>query len=135
MTKDDDKKPLLATGDKALLEAAATGKGAIAITPDGLRDMLASISERKADIESRYPALVAACPPETRIAVAAWVMKNIVDHARDGGTFRYLIYDRLGFGPEAYVPLYLAGGMDISNEFSLSDPEHRGTVEEKTTDK
>lgn len=56
---------------------------------------------------------------ETRLACAAHVIRKIVDHGREGGTFRYLIYDRLGFGPEAYVPLYLAGGMHISNEFDL----------------
>jgi len=43
------------------------------------------------------------------------VFEKIAEHAKEGGTFRTLIYDRLGFGPEAYFPLYLAGGMDISN--------------------
>jgi len=56
---------------------------------------------------------------ETRLACAGHVIRKIVDHGREGGTFRYLIYDRLGFGPEAYVPLYLAGGMHISNHFEL----------------
>lgn len=65
--------------------------------------------------------LVDECDVPTKLAVTAWVMKNIVDHATVGGTFRYLIYDRLGFGPEAYVPLYMAGGMTISNEFDLDD--------------
>lgn len=45
----------------------------------------------------------------------------IVDHAVEGGSFRCLIYDRLGFGPDAYVPLYSAGGMTISNELDLQD--------------
>jgi hypothetical protein len=57
---------------------------------------------------------------ESRLAAAAFVIRKIVDHGREGGTFRYLIYDRLGFGPEAYVPLYLAGGMHISNDFDLN---------------
>jgi|APCry1669188970_1035186.scaffolds.fasta_scaffold95503_3 hypothetical protein len=56
---------------------------------------------------------------ESRLAAAAFVIRKIVDHGREGGTFRYLIYDRLGFGPEAYVPLYLAGGMHISNHFEI----------------
>jgi hypothetical protein len=43
------------------------------------------------------------------------VFEKIADHAREGGTFRTLIYDRLGFGTEAYFPLYLAGGMQLSN--------------------
>lgn len=57
---------------------------------------------------------------ETKLAVTAWVFTNIVRHAMEGGSFRYLIYDRLGFGPEAYVSLYDAGGMEISNEFDMS---------------
>jgi len=48
------------------------------------------------------------------------VFKHIYEHALTGGSFRYLIYDRLGFGPDAYLPLYEAGGMTISNEFDLS---------------
>jgi len=63
--------------------------------------------------------LVEECPYETKLAVTAWVMKRIVDHARDGGTYRYLIYDRLGFGMDAYGAL-LEHGMTISNEFDLN---------------
>jgi hypothetical protein len=45
----------------------------------------------------------------------AWVFRHIADHLREGGTFRYLIYDRMGFDSDAYSTLYGAGGMDISN--------------------
>lgn len=124
----DDRKPLLATGDEALLKAATTGEGAIAITSERLADMMAALSERDADIRARYPKLVEECPYETRLAVAAWVMEHIVAHAQEGGTFRYLIYERLGFGLDAYVPLYTAGGMTISNEFNLGeDKENLGS--------
>lgn len=64
--------------------------------------------------------LVEKCDYETKLAVTSWVMKNIVDHASEGGSFRYLIYTRLGFNLDAYVPLYSAGGMEISNEFDLN---------------
>lgn len=47
----------------------------------------------------------------------AWVLKHVADHLKEGGTFRYLIYDRMGYGPEAYLPLYESGGMAISNAF------------------
>lgn len=63
--------------------------------------------------------LVDDCPYETKLAVTAWVFRNIVDHAQEGGSFRFLIYGRLGFNTDAYVPLYEAGGMEISNEFDL----------------
>ena len=59
------------------------------------------------------------CPNELKIAVTRWAMKHIVEHAREGGSYRTLIYDRLGFGPEAYAPL-CDDGLTISNEFDIS---------------
>ena len=56
---------------------------------------------------------------ELRLEITKWVMHHIVQHAREGGTYRYLIYDRLGFGPEAYGEL-LDDGLTISNEFDLT---------------
>lgn len=56
---------------------------------------------------------------DTLLRVTEWVFKHLYDHAQEGGSFRYLIYDRLGFGSAAYVPLYAAGGMTISDEFDL----------------
>lgn len=64
--------------------------------------------------------LVEKCDYDTKLAVTAWVMENIVKHAKEGGSFRYLIYSRLGFESDAYLPLYDAGGMEISNEFDLN---------------
>jgi hypothetical protein len=79
-----------------------------------------------ADIAARYPKLVEDCPYETRLAVVAWAFAKIVEHGREGGTFRYLIYDRMGFNGDAYVPLYDAGGMVISNELDLSESKTHG---------
>jgi hypothetical protein len=59
---------------------------------------------------------------DERLDYAAEVLKAIVDHAKDGGSYRCLIYDRLGFGPDAYGVL-LADGMIVSNEFVLMDSE------------
>lgn len=56
---------------------------------------------------------------EHKLAVTQWVFKHIVEHAKEGGSYRYLIYDRLGFGPEAYAPL-CSDGLTISNEFDLN---------------
>ena len=50
------------------------------------------------------------------IEQVAWVFHKINENAGNG-SFRYLIYDRMGFGPEAYIPLYEAGGMKINNAF------------------
>jgi hypothetical protein len=97
-----------------------TPPGFIPLTPELMEQISASLRARFADIKARYPALVEACPYEMKLAVTAWVMRAIVEHAQEGGTFRYLIYERLGFNPDAYVPLYDAGGMTISNEFDLT---------------
>ena len=51
---------------------------------------------------------------EQRLAVTQWVMRKIVEHARDGGSYRYLIYDM-----DAYAPL-CGDGLTISNEFDLN---------------
>ena len=69
--------------------------------------------------ENQLNNLVENCDYETKLAVTAWVFKNIVEHAKEGGSYRYLIYDRLGFNLDAYVPLFEAGGMEISNEFDI----------------
>lgn len=115
----------LHTTDRALLMALAGGSdedcGLIEVTPEVMQTIGESLDKRKEDIRERFPKLVADCPYETRLAVTAWVMEHICDHAKDGGSFRYLIYSRMGFGPDAYMPLYCAGGMEISNEFILSD--------------
>ena len=66
-----------------------------------------------------FDKIVEECDNETKLAITRWVMKHVVEHAREGGSYRYLIYDRLGFGLNAYVPL-CADGMTISNEFDLN---------------
>jgi len=50
------------------------------------------------------------------IEQVAWVFEKIVENADVKGSYRHLIYDCMGFGPEAYAPLYRAGGMFITNE-------------------
>ena len=69
--------------------------------------------------ENQLDSLVENCDYDTKLAVTAWVFKNIVEHAKEGGSYRYLIYDRLGFDLDAYMPLFEAGGMEISNEFDI----------------
>lgn len=51
---------------------------------------------------------------ETRLAVTHYVMDAIWEHAIKGGTYRHLIYDRLGFSKDAYSYLYPVGH-NISN--------------------
>ena len=67
----------------------------------------------------------------TRIAVASHIIRQVNSIGRDGGSFRYFIYNLLGFGPEAYVPLYEAGGMTITNEYDLNLKESIRQIAEK----
>lgn len=48
----------------------------------------------------------------------AWVFDRITINGEDAGSFRHLIYDVMGFTPEAYQQLYNAGGMTITNAFA-----------------
>jgi methionine salvage enolase-phosphatase E1 len=57
---------------------------------------------------------------DTKLAITKYVMDRIWEHAIEGGSYRYLIYDRLGFSMAAYTYLYPVG-MNISNEFDVSN--------------
>lgn len=59
-------------------------------------------------------------PYQTRLAITRYVMERIWEHARDGGSYRHLIYGRLGFDLDAYSYLFPVG-MDISNTFTVPD--------------
>jgi hypothetical protein len=87
-----------------------------------IKGVLSGMGDLFKELDDDMAKLADECDSETKIAVTQWVMKHIVEHAHDGGSFRYLIYDRLGFGPEAYVPL-CSFGMTISNEFDLHQKE------------
>lgn len=69
-----------------------------------------------------HQTIVAQTPHETKLALCCWFFERCTEHAREGGgNFRKLIYERLGFGVEAYAPLYLAGGLDVSTHFRFTD--------------
>jgi len=58
----------------------------------------------------------------------AWVFQHLADAIEmalegDGPSFRYLIYDMMGYGQEAYELLYDAGGMYIANAINCIDKE------------
>jgi len=52
-----------------------------------------------------------------KLDITKQVFNAIADHMSGGGTYRYLIYDRLGFDGDAYSEL-LVPGMYLSNEIS-----------------
>lgn len=69
-----------------------------------------------------YDKLVEKYDYETKLDIAAWVISKIDEHGNNPGSFRGLIYGLLGFGMDAYVPLYEAGGMNITNELDYERP-------------
>lgn len=85
-------------------------------TPEQLRSMLR-------DAIANNKRLSAALTADDRLGWTALVFEALVDHAREGGSYRYLIYDRLGFDAGAYAVLYTAGGMTISNDFVITEAD------------
>lgn len=45
----------------------------------------------------------------------AWVFERLAEHLEEGGSFRDLIYDRMGFEGDAYNKLLAAGGHEIAS--------------------
>ena len=52
-------------------------------------------------------------------AVSRRIYKGEIE---ERGTYRYVLYDVFGFGPEAYAPAQLAGYLTIHN--SIHGPDH-----------
>lgn len=52
---------------------------------------------------------------DQRLGATSIVFRAIHEHMQSCGSFRFLIYNRLGFSSDAYSELYNAGGLDISN--------------------
>lgn len=90
---------------------------------EGLKKLGEALHERDEELDK----MVEWCDYEMKIAVTRWVMKHIVAHAEEGGSYRYLIYDRLNFGPDAYAPL-CRDGMTISNMFDLNQADEVAKV-------
>jgi len=77
---------------------------------------------------TEFDELVTKYDNQTKLDIAAWVISKIDEHGNEPGSFRYLIYNRLGFGPEAYVPLYEAGGMNITNELDYNHVKYLSLI-------
>jgi len=83
-------------------------------------NILEGLRKAYAEHDLHLDNLAEKCDNEVKIAVVRWAMKHIVEHAKEGGSYRTLIYDRMGFGPEAYAPL-CSDGITISNDFDIAD--------------
>lgn len=81
---------------------------------------LAEISERfqaamKED-EERQEQYWNSLTKEQQLMVFCAISRRILDgEIKQGGSYRYVLYNVFGFGPEAYVPAQCAGYMEIHN--------------------
>lgn len=64
------------------------------------------------------------------IEQTAWVFEKLCEHLFEGGSFRYLIHDRMGYGTEAYQVFYEAGGMVLNN--ALYDSRKKIACDDET---
>lgn len=98
----------------------------VPLTPDLIQSISEALDQRMKEIDETYPAIVADAPQDIRLAVAVRTVRALYFHAKEGGSFRYLIYERLGFSPAAYVPMQIAGGLNLSNDLEapkgVADP-------------
>ena len=61
-------------------------------------------------------------PEDVRLACADVIFRAIDQHAHEGGTFRQLIYERLGLNMDGtYVVLQCAGALKLSDNYNISD--------------
>lgn len=89
--------------------------------------MLRQYTGRDGDTEGAWPkrreVLLAGLRGTPRLGSIEEHVRSAMDaHRQEGGSFRFLIYDRMGLPSGAYVPLYLAGGMDFSNACPEGQP-------------
>jgi len=59
-----------------------------------LTEIVANLREVFKEANDEYAKMADECDNEIKIAVVKWAMKHIVEHAKEGGSYRYLIYDR-----------------------------------------
>lgn len=90
---------------------------------DTLGELSETLNKVQEENKSYLEEILEETPYDTKLAVTAWVIRHILDHAKEGGSYRYLIYDRLGFEADAYGVLQEAGALDISNLFDLQKME------------
>lgn len=60
---------------------------------------------------------------QVRQDICAYIFEKLADP--EGGSFRKVIYDKLGFEGASYEPLYVAGGMIVTNAISLYNEAER----------
>jgi len=67
-----------------------------------------------------------------------WVFQKLKEHLEEGGSFRDLIYDRLGLDHDDYEPICEAGGKEVADALDwiqkMSDLDVEVELEESDID-
>jgi hypothetical protein len=80
--------------------------------------------ERMKEWQTRHDEIWENMSDEQKLAAADVIFRAIDTHAREGGSFRYLIYNRLGFKVGgAYAVLQCAGALAVSNLYVIEGGE------------
>jgi len=67
------------------------------------------------------------------MAFCAIVRRVFKGEVEDEGTYRYVLYDVFGFGPESYLPAQVAGYLTIHNLIGQGiDYDRKDDVDEQT---
>lgn len=114
-----DQKVFLNSRDEEAFRIVRENNGGVQLTPQLMKRMQDIMKMRRVSQDTTLPELADACPPEMKMAVVCWFIRHLLQHATEGGTYRYMIYDRLNFGEDCYMPLQNAGLLDICNALNL----------------
>lgn len=81
-----------------------------------LEELSKTFNEAMAEVEKESEAYWNSLSKEDQLKAFCAVSRRIYKgEIEDRGTYRYVLYDVFGFGPEAYAPAQLAGYLTIHN--------------------
>ena len=101
---------------------------------DGVEKAMAEMSEMSQrfqkvvdEIEKEQEDYWASLSKEQQLMAFCAISRRIVDgEIKQKGTYRYVLYNVFGFGPEAYMAAQCAGYLDIHN--AIFDAEHEADL-------
>ena len=91
-----------------------------------LNEMAISFNERMNEIENESETYWNSLTKEQQLKAFCAVVRRIhKGDIEDRGTYRYVLYQVFGFGPEAYAPAQLSGYLTIHNAlFDSEEAKH-----------
>ena len=88
-----------------------------------MNEVVNNVKEMQKEQEEYWNSLT----KEQQLMAFCAISRRIVDgEIKQKGTYRYVLYDVFGFGPEAYMPAQVAGYLSIHN--AIFDAEHEADL-------